>query len=77
MAQAQRRKPNRSKGKWLARAAFSRWIRLRSFKRMWGISILTGQTSPQAPQREDAKGCSSASSKLYNCGVRMAPMGPW
>ena len=41
-----------------------------------GMSIFTGQTSPQAPHRLDANGSDGSWVTPRNCGVMMAPIGP-
>ena len=40
------------------------------------MSIFTGQTSPQAPQSDEANGSVAAWSMPSRCGVRIEPIGP-
>ncbi|MCY1183187.1 hypothetical protein D9M73_237910 [compost metagenome] len=41
-----------------------------------GIGIFTGQTSPQAPQSDEALGWSGTLARPTMCGVMILPIGP-
>ena len=55
-------------------------VRARRWMRIVGMSMPTGQASPQAPHSEEAKGSvctgSSSASPWVSWGVMIAPMGP-
>ena len=48
----------------------------RSSSSTFGMSILTGHTSPHAPHRLEANGSPGSCDTPMNCGVRIAPIGP-
>ena len=75
MTQLHTRKPSFSKWRWWSRVSAFLTSR-RSANNIRGMSILTGQTSAQAPHKLEAKGSPGSWPAPWNWGVSMAPIGP-
>ena len=74
MDQAQSAHVSRSMAEFIGDGSLT--ARCRRWTSWCGMSIFTGQTSPHAPQSDEANGSLPAFFMPSKCGVRIEPIGP-